>query len=311
MRRLWCALLLISLHAAPAVADVANKAARALFDEGNELAEKGKFVEALDRFRAAYALWANAKILLNIGTTLRQLGRNAEAADTYEKYLASPDADPKRLPEVKAALAETESKSSKLEITSKGKKRRVIVDGKLAGETDATIVVRVEPGSHTVLGDHETDNVITRNVAVAAGETRSVELSAAVVAAPPPPAPRPPAPHEDKPTGSSTQRIVGMSVTGVGVVGVLVGGFFGLRAMSKRDASRDHCRPDDPNVCSGEGVALRDEAIAAGNVSTIAMTVGVVAVAAGITIWLTAPSEPRTSLRLSPTLAGAVLIGSF
>ena len=61
--------------------------------------------------------------LANIGTTLRQLGRNPEAADIGYKYLASADVDPKRLVEVRAALAETEAKSGKLEIVSQGKRR--------------------------------------------------------------------------------------------------------------------------------------------------------------------------------------------
>ena len=61
--------------------------ARALFKEGNRLLDAGDYVGALDMFKGAYSRWPNVKILLNLGTALRQLGRNVEAAEHYEKYL--------------------------------------------------------------------------------------------------------------------------------------------------------------------------------------------------------------------------------
>ena len=62
-------------------ADAALEArARELFKQGNRLIEQARYVDALEKFEAAYATWQNPKIQLNIATTLRTLGRHAEAA---------------------------------------------------------------------------------------------------------------------------------------------------------------------------------------------------------------------------------------
>ncbi len=186
-------MLCLSLAAPPSLADgTSEDEARALFEEGNKLVEKGNYVDALEKFKAAYGRWANPKILLNIGTTLRQLGRLAEAGDAYEKYLADPGADPKRKPEVEASLKEIEGKVGKLTINVKGGKTRVIVDGKMVGETESSLTVRVEPGVHAVVGDREGGKTFSQTVALVAGEAKTLEVSTVATEPDSKPAPPPP-----------------------------------------------------------------------------------------------------------------------
>jgi len=194
-----CALLLWSAGAG-ATSDVDKERARTLFTDGNALIDKGKYVDALEKFRAAYALWPNAKILLNIGTTLRALGRNAEAADAYEKYIAAPDADPKKRDEAKSILDTLEKSIGKLLIEPRSR-LRILVDGKLVAETDSALTIRVEPGVHVVLGDREGAAPVTQSIAVAAGETRSVEIKLVETTSkePTPTKEPPPAPVVDAP----------------------------------------------------------------------------------------------------------------
>jgi len=210
--------LALALSSVTAFADTEGEAeARTLFEQGNALVEKGNYVDGLEKFRAAYARWANPKILLNIGTTLHQLGRNAEAADTYEKYLNDPGADPKRKPEVEQTLKELEPKVGKLTITVKSGKTRVIVDGKLVGETETSVTIRVEPGVHAIVGDREGGKAISQTVAVVAGDSKSVELTVSSEGETKPPPAIPGAPIDtgaQKPVNLSHAGQLGLLVRG-------------------------------------------------------------------------------------------------
>ncbi len=66
----------------------AHREARALFEEANGLARRGEHARALERFRAAYALFPSPRILLNMSTTLRALGQDLEAAVGYERWFS-------------------------------------------------------------------------------------------------------------------------------------------------------------------------------------------------------------------------------
>jgi serine/threonine-protein kinase len=74
----------------------------------------------------------------------------------------------------------------------------------------------------------------------------------------------------------------------VGVAGLGVGSAFGLVAMSKRDEAQGVC----PHaLCSDSaGSSKWSDAKSAGNVATVAFIVGGVGAAAGVVLWLTAPS---------------------
>lgn len=72
---------------------------------GVKLIRSQDYLGALAVFKDAYQRFPSAKILLNIGTTLKLLGRNAEAANAYQRYLDSADADPARKGDVSTELA--------------------------------------------------------------------------------------------------------------------------------------------------------------------------------------------------------------
>jgi hypothetical protein len=90
--------------AAAQPADGDKTDARALMQSGLKLFGAKDYLGALAVFRDAYTRFPSAKILLNIGTTLTRLDRKAEAANVYQRYLDSDDADPKKRPEVTKAL---------------------------------------------------------------------------------------------------------------------------------------------------------------------------------------------------------------
>lgn len=88
--------------------------ARSLNQTGVNLLNKKDYRGALAVFKDAYSKYPSAKILLNIGTTLKALGRDVEAANTYQQYLDAADTDPNRKAEIDAILAELDSKLAHL-----------------------------------------------------------------------------------------------------------------------------------------------------------------------------------------------------
>lgn len=91
--------------------------AKQLMQTGVKLIESGNYLGALAIFKDAYARFPSAKILLNIGTTNKLLDRKADAANAYQRYLDSPDADATRRPQVIAELAELDKAVGIVELT--------------------------------------------------------------------------------------------------------------------------------------------------------------------------------------------------
>jgi hypothetical protein len=162
-------------------------------------------------FRGAYSRWPNVKILLNMGTALRQLGRNVEAAETYEKYLADPAADSAKKTQVQGLVTALSAQLGKLKVEVNEPGARVLVDGKALGTSPQSISLRVEPGSHSVVAEKEGYALSAATVSVAAGQERVVELrlvSTAIPKAEPAAevAPQPAAPTTAEAAAPSVER---------------------------------------------------------------------------------------------------------
>lgn len=155
---------------------------------GVKLLEAKDYLGALAIFKDAYRRFPSAKILLNIGTTLRLLERNAEAANTYQLYLDAKDTDPARRGEVEAALADLDKTVGTVTLTITPPDAEVqLADDWLPAEQARTW--RVPPGPLTIHVRAKGYLPSGENVDVAAGEKKPV-LVALVVE------PRPEAPVE-------------------------------------------------------------------------------------------------------------------
>ena len=64
--------------------------AQGLMVEGVKQLQAKAYDQALANFLEAYNAFPSPKILLNIGSTLRDMGRLADAANTYQRYLTDP-----------------------------------------------------------------------------------------------------------------------------------------------------------------------------------------------------------------------------
>ena len=124
--------------------------AKALMQTGVRLLELKDYLGALAIFKDAYARFASAKILLNIGTTLKLLDRKAEAANTYQRYLDSPDADAARKTQVSAELVELDKAVGLVEVTVTPADAEVRMPGEDWLPAARVKVWRVTPGAFTV-----------------------------------------------------------------------------------------------------------------------------------------------------------------
>lgn len=153
---------------------------------GVKLLEAKDYLGALAIFKDAYRRFPSAKILLNIGTTLRLLERNAEAANAYQLYLDSKDTDPARRGEVEQAIGELDRTVGTLTLTITPPGAEVqFADDWLPAEKAR--VWRVPPGPLTVHVRAKGYLPSGENVDVAAGEKKPVLI--ALVAEPTPQAP--------------------------------------------------------------------------------------------------------------------------
>ncbi len=81
-----------------------RKAAQAFMDHGIKALMAKDYKDAIAAFREAYQLFPSPKILMNLGSALKDAGQFAESVVVYEQYLADPGHDPARDGEVRTAL---------------------------------------------------------------------------------------------------------------------------------------------------------------------------------------------------------------
>jgi hypothetical protein len=308
----------IALFASSAHAEDGSKAASVLaYDEAERLMGEGKIADACLKYAESQRLDPQLGTLLHLADCLEKNGQTASAWASFREAVevAEKRNDPRR-EAAEQRITALVPRLSKLQIEAPAgmdpgslqiKRDNVVVGKALWGAP-----VPTDPGPHTITASAPGLRPWTGSVIVKAdGSTtvvkvpelesevpKSPETSAIPTAEPtttPRPEPKPnPTQHADQPSTPGPRRWPAFVAGGVGLVGVGVGTVFGLSSKSKRDEAEQFC---DGNACTDQrGVDLKDEAITAGNVSTVAFIVGGVGLAAGAVLWITAPSPaPATS----------------
>lgn len=276
--------LLIAV-APPLHADELKQKAQDLLTEGNALAREGDFGAALTKFRTAHELYPSPKLLLNIGTSLRHTGRYAEAAETYEIYLAHPEAEPARTDEVRGLIDELDQLVGRLEVTVSDSDARVSLDGHTLRRLGREL--RVDPGRHTLVAEKAGREPTVRHFTVAPKQLARVDL---IIAEPgePPPEPTP------------VRAIVGYGVAGLGGAAMIVGGIIGAVALGTKSDADDQCADSGEfsGYCNPEGSDLSDDARAQGAAATTVFILGFATFATGLAVAITAP-DPSDDVQVS------------
>jgi hypothetical protein len=173
---------LANAQPAPPVADKID--AKSLMQSGLKLYAAQDYLGALAVFRTAYTRFPSAKILINIGTTLTKLGRKADAANTYQRYLEAPDADPAKRAEVTSVVAELDRSVGRLEITVAPADAEVQLNDEDWTPASTAGRYRVAPGTITVRARCPKYKPDERQVKVAAGEAMPLAFALDEIPAP-------------------------------------------------------------------------------------------------------------------------------
>jgi hypothetical protein len=271
--------------------------AQALFDQARQLLADGHAAEACPKLEESQRLEPRSGTLINLASCYEQTGRLASAwskyieAGTAAKASGNPDREvvarehaaalAPRLSKLTIMVAPALKSVAGLEITR---------DGVEVRDPEWGLALPSDPGDHEITAKAPGRAPFQTKISVT-GEGQSVtasvpELAALAGAAVDPGDERlftPPPPK----TGLGTSRSVALVAGGIGVLGVGLGTVFGLASKSKHDQAENYCNGAacrDPRGVTAGSAAQSD-----GNISTVMMIVGGVGLAAGVTLWLTAP----------------------
>jgi len=268
-------------------------AAQALFDEGRELMQSGRPSEACPRFEESDRLEPGLGTRFHLAACYEALGKLASAHALFLEVAAEAK---QRGQEERERLARErvevlEPKLSRLTIDvpfASSPELRIERDGTLIGNPQWGVAVPVDPGRHRVSASAPGRAPWSTEVVVAAdGAFTRVEV--------------PPLVDTQRSFFAPTTRKIGLAALGVGVGTIALGSVFAVQAMSKQDASnRAGCSED--TCATEEGLALRQQALAAGNRATWAMSIGIVGLgAAAALFWLVPTGEEGSDLEITPT----------
>jgi hypothetical protein len=124
--------------------------AQALMTEGLRQLRARAFDQALANFLEAYARFPSPRILLDIASTLHDMGRLADAANTYQRYLADPATSAERAVEVKDLLTKLDEQLTVLTVRVAPPGSEISIDGGPFIPVGSTLVTRVRAGLHLV-----------------------------------------------------------------------------------------------------------------------------------------------------------------
>jgi hypothetical protein len=306
--------------------------AQSLFEQGKALMDAGQLAEACPKLQESQRLDPGGGTLLNLALCHERQGRIASAWTEFKEALsvARRDGRQERIDAASEHIAALEPQLPFLTIAvaSPAQGQELRLDGAVVGEAAWGAPLSLDPGTHVLSAKAPGRKPWSLSVTLVRAEKRSVAVPAlqAEDATSPsePPAPADPvsaAPSQrasdSKPLGRKS-NIAGLVVGGVGVAAIGVGGYFGIRALSKRSQSTKLCSTD--TTCSAQGVTYNEQAYDAAWVSNIGIGVGLVAVGVGA-YWLLAspkraegaPSKAKNSTRLTADVGvlrggGAMLV---
>jgi hypothetical protein len=145
---------------------------------GVRLLEAHDYLGALEVFKSAYERFPSAKILLNIGTTLKLLDRKCDAANAYQRYLDAADSDPARRAEVTDVLTDLDKGCAQLALSIEPADADLEVGNERVNAAREH-VLRVAPGPFVVRARREGFQPGEQRGTVALGEHAAVSVKLA------------------------------------------------------------------------------------------------------------------------------------
>lgn len=294
----------------PPLANPSAKAAADLFEKGKKLLEEGNIGEACETLARSDLLDPTVGALGMLALCHEKQGRlataHAEYTETAKRARAAKD-DREYYAMGRAAKLEPEVPRLTVLVRERVPGLGVVRDRRPLEEREIGAETFVDPGEIEIRAHAPGRKSWATKISIARGERRTVEIPALDPIDGTPNEPAPP-----------SNQLIAAAVAGtVGVVGLGVMAGFGIAAKVQNDKSKalePQCVRTTDAACS-DGQSLREAAQTAATISTIGLAVGVVGLAAGTVLFLTAPSgsdgEASARLRVAPAVGpqgGGVLL---
>ena len=294
--------------------------AEALFQEGRRLTSEGRYAEACPKFAESHRLEPAIGTLLNLAACHAAEGKTASAWSELTSALAQGQrANRTDVTDfAQAKWVELLPQLSKLTIEVSPDVEveglEVRLDGQVLQKPAWGVAAPIDPGKHLLGASAPGYAEWTSEVVLGAAEAKTQRV--------PPLAKLPQAPAEPAPTSAPAlraaspaapeslaqrerapawpaQKTWAIGLGGAGVFGVAASVALGFSAKGTFNDANPHC---DALGCDDEGLKLRHDAVVRGRVATAVFGVGMVALAGGAVLWLTAPSaRSRTALSIGVT----------
>jgi hypothetical protein len=298
-RTTWLAALIATTAFAPEAlgGEPERLAAEALFTDGRALLAEGKNDEACAKFAASQKLDPSVGALINLAECATRRGETASAWLLYRDAaaLAARNGDRER-ERIATSRAETLT-VSRLSVRAAQKPPgfTVKVDGAALDRAVLDLPTPANPGPHAIEASAPGRARWRSSVRIPAdGSTTTVDVPPLAIdpAQTPAPATERPASEPD-----ATGRTAGFVVGGVGIVALGLGVLFSARASSVWGDVTAVCPerrcPDARTAADLE--PKREEAHRDAVIATVALGVGLAAVATGIVLLVTSPSSRRAA----------------
>jgi hypothetical protein len=323
-------LLVGSTYALPARAQSAE--AQDLFDQGRRALAAKDYATACTKLEASERLERAVGTLISLAECEEAQGHLAGARSYWQEAANWADATHDRLdrgPIARARFDAIDKRVPRLTLAlgaGAPQDTRAQRDGVDLGSAAFGSGLAVDPGRHVIVVSASGRLDATFEVDLKEGEQRTLEVMPGApqaathapiresTAAGAPAMPLPDSTTAPPPTGSS-RRTWAYITGGVGLAGIGVGATFGALAAAAWSQAKSDCGPGCP-----AGATARNErstALTDATVSTVALTAGGVALAAGAFLFFTSPSSsnPRAGLRVAPWIAshggGAAVAGAW
>ncbi|AKT40388.1 hypothetical protein [Chondromyces crocatus] len=294
--------LLVSPPARAQTVDAQTVAsAQSLYDQAVSEMDAGQFAPACPKLEEVTRLipeGLGAK--LTLAECYEKTGRLASAWAQYSlvETLAGRTGQAERLREAVAAAAVLKPRLAMLTVAVPAEVRAIAGlviawDGVTLGEEQWESALPVDAGAHRLVATAPGRRAWEEAVEVRGeGAPVIVEVKPLVVETVAPAAVEGRRGPEEAPSERAWQRPAALVALGVGVIGVGVGATLGGLAIARNGQSNEgHCNAE--NLCNQEGFALREQALALGNGSTVAMIAGGALLAGGAVLWFTAPARGK------------------
>lgn len=278
--------------------------AQALFDEGRTLMKRGRPQEACQRFEESDRLESGLGTRFHLARCYEVLGKLASAHGLFSEVAreAAARGQEERERVARERAQALEPRLARLTVVVPFRTSadlRITRDGVPISASSWGVALPVDPGEHRITASAPGHLPWSAQVEVPSeGGVLRINV--------------PPLAEQRQPFFEPLPHKIGLAALGVGVGTIALGSVFAVQAMSKKSAS-DAAGCTDQSCPDEQGVALRSEAVAAGERATWAMSFGALGLGAAAALFWLVPdgdaSPGERDLRLAPAVSrgGATL----